>query len=141
MSSFTLNEHENTPKSPEFDLEEIQKPLSLIQQEFDPLKDWIISFDSPQKQLPQKQEIPLENNTQTLLDIEPVTAKTFLFTQKDLDDQKAILEKNFNVELQLAQNEIKDLFKKQQELNAENCGIKDTLAEWEKAVKIMIGFF
>jgi hypothetical protein len=131
--------------------------------EFDPLvpKDWMMSFDSPAPLSKSESMASLKpngllgtptvsssrstihasTNGASLIDaFEPMsTPKSSLkYSQRDLDMMKNDLSASFDQEFQLAQTEIADLTTKLEKKEVEMNKIRDTLADWEKAVKSMI---
>ncbi|KAH6593345.1 hypothetical protein BASA50_007553 [Batrachochytrium salamandrivorans] len=115
--------------------------------EFDPIgtipRDWMMQFESPAQLSSRMQNSAHISATpqQSLLDyMAPVLtpASILKYSQRDLDDQCQILKKNFENEFDVAQLEIQELTLTSKNLHLENQQMKDTLTQWEQAVKLMI---
>ncbi|KAJ3364335.1 Transforming acidic coiled-coil-containing protein 2 [Kappamyces sp. JEL0680] len=134
------------------------KPATLTS-EFDPLipKDWMMSFDSPAPLSKSDSFASLRTASQSAADapssaappgmasslldsFEPLsTPKSALkYSQRDIDLHAMQLRSEFDREFSLAQGEIQDLSKEKHALELEMHKIKETLGDWERAVKTMI---
>ncbi|KAK6096639.1 hypothetical protein MT418_003466 [Batrachochytrium dendrobatidis] len=115
--------------------------------EFDPIgtipQDWMMRFESPAAASASVKYGTHVSSTpiQSLLDVVvPISTPNSIlkFSQRDLDEQRQRLQKNFENEFEVAQLEIQDLTLSSQNLERENQKMKDTLKQWEQAVKLMI---
>lgn len=110
--------------------------------EFDPLisvpQDWMMRFESPTLASgPSGAAFP---QPASLMDAEPVASPSsaLRFTQRDMQALEHTLNEKFEKEFEMAQLEISENAERNRALELENRKIKETLAQWEKAVKIMI---
>lgn len=128
--------------------------------EFDPLSkqnsnspklDWMMTFESPSNNVSSKTHSNVAKTqlktpkytiaAESLLDIpeQMLTPRSQLkFTKKDLEAVEARMVANFNNEFQLALGEVQEARETNTVLLKENRGMRETLVQWEKAVKIMI---
>eukprot|EP00842_Homolaphlyctis_polyrhiza_P005241 jgi/Hompol1/5718/HPOL_002035-RA len=119
--------------------------------EFDPLvtipKDWMMQFDSPvtggtRPPLPPSSAAhAVSTPPPSLLDLTAplVTPNSQVkYTQRDMDEQRRRLQHTFDKEFDVAQLEIQELTLSAQSLRRENQQMKETLMQWEQAVKMMI---
>ena len=124
--------------------------------EFDPLatfpRDWMMQFESPVANnsngplsTPSSNQQGFQHHSatppQSLLDsIVPIATPNSMlkYSERDFQDMKQMIKASFEKEFDVAQLEIQELTLNADNLRAENMRMKETLNQWEQAVKQMI---
>nr|KAJ3421144.1 Transforming acidic coiled-coil-containing protein 3 [Polyrhizophydium stewartii] len=115
--------------------------------EFDPLaaipQDWMMKFETPAPARTGTQRGPAQPSAHSLSlldDIGPLATPNSIpkFTQRDMDKTKKEMQTTFEKEFELAQLEIHDLTLGAEALREDNRRMRETLSQWEQAVKLMI---
>ena len=111
-------------------------------EQFDPLtsKDWMMSFDSPRSNN-QNSRLTMGPYVPSLLDtLEPIASPRSIvkYTQRDMDIVKDAMTVEYENQISKLRQENSITLKKFNASELEKQKLKDTLMDWEKAVKAMV---
>ena len=112
-------------------------------EQFDPLtsKDWMMSFDSPKSKAQKNYRMSMGTHVPSLLDsLEPIASPRSIvkYTQRDIDIVKDAMTVDYENQLLKVRQDMQQVGKMLQTSEGEKVKLKNTLNDWEKAVKAMV---
>ena len=112
-------------------------------EQFDPLtsKDWMMSFDSPRSKDTKNYRMSMGTHVPSLLDsLEPIASPRSIvkYTQRDIDTVRDGIMVEYENQLTKMRLDMQQVAKTLATSEQERLKLKDTLNDWEKAVKAMV---